>query len=46
MSPFAIVVILFLSILFALLSMTPFLMGSKDKDPFDQTSNPNTRTAH
>jgi len=46
MSPFAIVVILFLSILFALLSMTPVLMGSKDKDLFDQTSNPNTRTAH
>ncbi len=46
MSPFVIVVILFLSILFALLSFTPVLTGFKDKDPFDHTSNPKTRAVH
>jgi hypothetical protein len=46
MSPFTIVIIVILSILFALLSLIPVLTGFKDMDPFDQTSNPKTRAAH
>ena len=46
MSPFAIAVILILTILFALLSLAPVLFGSSDMDSFDPTSKPKTKAAH
>ena len=45
MSPFTIAVILLLTVLFALLSLTPVITGSKDGDSFDRSSNPKTKGA-
>lgn len=46
MSPFAIAVILLLTILFGLLSLTPLLTGPKDMDSFDPASTPKTKAVH
>jgi hypothetical protein len=46
MSPFAIAVILILTVLFALLSLTQVLLGPSDVDSFDPSSKPKTKAAH
>jgi hypothetical protein len=43
MSPFAVAVILILTVLFALLSLTPVL---SDMDSFDPSATPKTKAAH
>jgi|WetSurMetagenome_2_1015567.scaffolds.fasta_scaffold44769_1 hypothetical protein len=46
MSPFAVAVILILTILFALLSLVPVISGQSDMDALDNTYMPKTKTAH
>jgi hypothetical protein len=46
MSPFAIAVILVLTVLFALLSLTPVLIGPSDVDTFDPSPKTQTKAAH
>jgi hypothetical protein len=46
MSPFAIAVILILTVLFALLSLTPVLFGPSDVDSFDPSPKSKTKAAH
>jgi hypothetical protein len=46
MSPFAIAVILILTVLFALLSLTPVLFGQSDVDTFDPSPKAKTKAAH
>ena len=46
MSPFAIAVILILTVLFALLSLTPVLFSSSDVDSFDPAPKTKPKAAH
>ena len=46
MSPFALAVIFILTVLFALLSLTPVLFGPQNVDSFDPCSKPKTKAAH
>jgi hypothetical protein len=45
MSPFTVIVILILVILFGLLSLAPILTGPTDTDPLEPTT-PRTKAAH
>ncbi len=45
MSPYTVIVVLILTILFGLLSLVPFLAGPKDVDSFDPSST-KPRAAH
>jgi hypothetical protein len=46
MSPFAIVVVLFLTVLFIVLSVIPLLPGQPDKDASRCSPNAKTKAAH
>jgi hypothetical protein len=46
MSPFTIVVVLFLTILFAVLSFIPVLFGNPDMDSFEPNQQIKPKTAH
>jgi hypothetical protein len=46
MSPFAVVIILVLTVLFALLSFVPFLSNPRDVDSLDTPTTPRPKTAH
>jgi hypothetical protein len=46
MSPFTIVVVLFLTVLFIVLSVIPLLPGQSDMDSSDRTPRARTKTSH
>jgi hypothetical protein len=46
MSPFTVVVILLLTVLFIVLSLIPFMSGDQDMDSFEHPVQPQAKTAH